>query len=90
MRYFIMLLVLIIASPALLAEDIKIIKSDAYNKSLAANAITINPKPAPMKKKIRDLYPLLVPKKPNLNGKFSQQLAYKNGQRKIKTHSDDQ
>lgn len=72
------------------AKDIKINKSNTYNKSLAMNSIKINVKPSLMKKKIRDTHPILVLKKPNLNGKFSQQLAYKNGQKTIKTRYDNQ
>jgi len=72
------------------ANGIKQSKSDSYNKALLASTIKLNPKPVAVKKKIRNLYPILVPKKPTLNGNFSHQLTYKKSQKKSILRSDDQ
>ncbi len=91
MRYIIFITLMFINTSWLDAKEIKINKSISYVKSATKNAIVLNPKAAPIKKKIRNLTPILVPPKPTLNGNFSQQLAYKNSQKKIKTRkSDDQ
>jgi len=71
------------------AKDIKINKSNNYNKSLKATAITPNDQTIKIKKKIRNTHPLPPYIKPTLNGNFSQQLAYKNGQKKVKLNSDN-
>jgi len=89
MRYILLIVFLMVFSSTH-AKDIKIIKSDDYQKSLKAKAITPMDQSIKVKKKIRNLYPLPPYRKPTLNGNFSQQLAYKNGQKKVKLNSDDQ
>lgn len=91
MRYLIFITLMTISTSWLHAKEIKLNKSNSYAQSIFKKAIKLNPKAAPIKKKIRNLSPILVPPKPTLNGNFSQQLAYKNNQQKIKTRtSDDQ
>ena len=89
MRYIIFITLMFINISSLDAKEFKVNKSISYIKSAKKNAIVLNPKPAPIKKKIRNLTPVLVPPKPTLNGNFSQQLAYKNSQKKIKTRKND-
>ena len=89
MRYLIFITLMAINTSWSHAKEIKINKSNNYAQSMSKKAIKLNPKAAPIKKKIRNLSPILVPLKPTLNGKFSQQLAYKNSQKKIKTRKND-
>ena len=87
----IILILLITTVPFFSASrDIKTSRSNVYNKSLQASSIKLNPKPIPSPKKIRDINPIFVPKRPTLNGNFSQQLAYKNSQSKIITRPKNQ
>lgn len=89
MRYLIFITLMTISTSWLQAKEIKINKSNSYAQSTSKKAIKLNSKAAPIKKKIRNLSPILVPPKPTLNGNFSQQLAYKNSQKKIKTRTND-
>jgi len=85
-----LLTILLLCTPFAHSNTIKSAKIETYNKALLASTVKLNPKPAPIKKKIRNLYPIFVPKKPSLNGNFSRQLSYKNSQKKVIVRSDNQ
>lgn len=89
MRSILLLICVLMFAPSH-AKEIKIIKSNDYNNSLKAKAITPIDQSIKIKKRIRNIYPLPPYNKPTLNGNFSQQLAYKHGQKKIKLNSDGQ
>jgi hypothetical protein len=72
------------------SKEIKLKKSAHYYKSIQDTAIKKNVKPFPLQKKINNINPIFVPKKPVLNGNFSQQLTYKNSQQKIITRPENQ
>lgn len=89
MRLFIVFFVTFLTASLAQASSIKLNKSNSYQKASAATTIKPHPKPKLVKKKINNLNPIIVPKKPNLSGNYSQQLTYQNSQRKVKTRQTD-
>ncbi|MCG7533078.1 hypothetical protein MHM98_17240 [Psychrobium sp. MM17-31] len=89
MRLAIAFIVTLLIGPLVQANTIKLNKSNSYQQAAAANAIKPQAKPKLVKKKVNNLNPIIVPKKPNLNGNYSQQLAYKSSQKEVKTRQTD-
>lgn len=87
---YILLILLLMGTFHSQAKKIKLSKSDNYYKALQSQSIDITKRDLSIKKKVNNLYPLPPFNKPNLNGNFSQQLAYKNSKRSIKLTSDGQ